>query len=177
MEYELLSKRRIYEELVQKRILKARRAISIATANLKDMHVEHRGGYRSILEPFRKLSSRGVDIRILHASVPSEPYLRSLKQSDLIGDPRFTMRRCVRVHFKCVIVDDSWTFMGSPNFTGAGMGAKGDTRRNFEMGILTRDDEFRADLDGLFNEVWEGRMCENCGRKAHCPVPLEEPDF
>ena len=33
-------------------------------------------------------------------------------------------------------------YFGSANLTGAGMGAKGDTRRNFENGILTDDPAF-----------------------------------
>ena len=177
MEYGFLSNRQIHDELLTARILKARHSLSIATANLKDIHVENRGTYHSILKSFRALASAGVDIRILHASVPSESYLRSLKEHQLIGAENFTMRRCPRVHFKCAIIDDRWSFMGSPNFTGAGIGAKEDTRRNFEAGILTEAPEFRDELMDLFNIVWEGEMCEDCGRKEYCPVPLEEPDF
>ncbi|HUW58163.1 MAG TPA: phospholipase D-like domain-containing protein [Planctomycetota bacterium] len=177
MDYLFLRDVQVYRELVLSHMLEARRSLWIATANLKDMHVEHRSGYRSVLRAFREMVERGVDVRILHAGIPGERYRRSLKDAGLIGVRDFTMRRCVRVHFKCVLVDDDWVFLGSPNLTGAGMGAKSENRRNFEAGVLTRDGALRRHVRTLFLDVWDGRMCETCGRKRSCPVPLEEPDF
>jgi phosphatidylserine/phosphatidylglycerophosphate/cardiolipin synthase-like enzyme len=177
MRQKLLRDAEIYRELVLERMLHAARSLWIATANLKDMHVEHRGSFRSILNVFRTLSGRGVDVRILHGAVPGERYLHSLKDAGLVGAPNFTMKRCPRVHFKCVLVDGTWVFLGSPNLTGAGMGAKSEHRRNFELGILSDDPELRHGVLSLFLDVWTGRLCEPCGRKRLCPVPLEEPDF
>ena len=177
MEARLLKNREIYNVLVLEHMLKVQRSLWIATANLKDMHIEHRRRYRSVLTFFRKLADREVDIRILHGAVPSEHYLHSLKTSELIGRQTFTMRRCPRVHLKCVVGDDAWVFLGSPNLTGAGMGVKSVDRRNFEIGILTHDERLRHSVKALFLDIWEGRACEDCGRKKHCPVPLEEPDF
>ena len=54
-------------------------------------------------------------------------------------------------------------------------GAKGDGKRNFELGIWTTSN---ALIDGVlehFNALWEGRRCDSCRRKEICPVPLEEP--
>ena len=177
MQYRLLQNREIYTTLVREHMLEAKRSLWIATANLKDMHVERGRGYRSVLESFRKLAARGVDVRILHSGVPGERYLHSLRGSGLVEARNFTMRRCVRVHLKCVIIDDEWLFVGSPNLTGAGMGAKSDDRRNFETGILTPDAAMRESMKSLFLEIWQGRACKTCGRKKHCPVPLEEPDL
>ena len=59
--------------------------------------------------------------------------------------------------------------------TGAGLGAKADGKRNFELGVWT---ESPALIDGVleqFNALWEGRRCTSCRRKEVCPVPLEEP--
>jgi phosphatidylserine/phosphatidylglycerophosphate/cardiolipin synthase-like enzyme len=158
-------------------MLTARRSLWIASANLKDMHVEYRRGFRSVLKALGELAGRGVDVRVLHAGVPSERYLHSLKEAALVRREHFTMRRCPRVHMKCVIVDGEWCFLGSPNLTGAGMGAKADHRRNFEIGVLTRDPVLRRGVETLFLDVWDGRACKPCGRKRFCPVPLEEPDF
>ena len=166
----------IYREVVTP-MLEAKRSLWIASANLKDMHVESRRRYRSVLATFREMAKRGVDVRVLHSAVPSERYLHSLKEEAVIGAAHFTMRRCPRVHMKCVIVDGEWCFLGSPNLTGAGMGAKGDTRRNFEVGILSRDPGLRRGVERVFLDVWDGRACKPCGRKRSCPVPLEEPDF
>jgi phosphatidylserine/phosphatidylglycerophosphate/cardiolipin synthase-like enzyme len=177
MKYELLKNAEIYRKVVLDRMLRAERSLWIASANLKDMHVEHRRTFRSVLAVFRDLSDKGVDVRVLHAGVPGDRYLYSLKDAGLIGAPNFTMKRCPRVHFKCVLVDDTWSFLGSPNLTGAGMGAKSDHRSNFELGILSDDAGLRHGLLSLFLDVWSGRMCETCGRKPFCPVPLEEPNF
>jgi len=177
MQYELLANAEIYRKVVLDRMLRAERSLWIASANLKDMHVEHGRSFRSVLRVFRDLSAKGVDVRVLHAAVPGERYLHTLKDAGLIGAPHFTMKRCPRVHFKCVLVDGSSTFLGSPNLTGAGMGAKSEHRRNFELGILSDDSDLRHGVLSLFLDVWTGRMCEACGRKSSCPVPLEQPDF
>ncbi len=176
MDVRFLANADIHREVVAP-MLEAKRSLWIATANLKDMHVASRRGFRSVLASLCEMAKRGVDIRILHSAVPSEAYLHSLKEEGLVGAERFTMRRCPRVHMKCVIVDGEWCFLGSPNFTGAGMGAKGHTRRNFEIGILSRDVGLRRGVERVFLDVWDGRACKPCGRKRSCPVPLEEPDF
>ena len=177
MDYQFLQNAGVYREVILGPVLEAKRSLWIASANVKDMHVEGARRYHSVLKDFRKLADRGVDVRVLHAGIPGERYRHSLKEAELIGAANFTMRRCPRVHFKCVLVDADWVFLGSPNLTGAGMGAKSESRRNFEAGILTRDATLREHMTRLFLDVWEGRMCEPCGRKKSCPVPLEEPDF
>ena len=56
----------------------------------------------------------------------------------------------------------------------AGLGGKGEARRNFETGIWTSTPELVDRLNMLFDRIWYGEACEGCGRKAVCPVPLEE---
>ena len=41
------------------------------------------------------------------------------------------------MHMKVVIVDGRFAYVGSANLTGAGLGAKSPTRRNFEAGYTT----------------------------------------
>jgi hypothetical protein len=68
-------------------------------------------------------------------------------------------------------------YLGSANLTGAGLGAKGAEKRNFEMGVWT---EAAALIEGVmeqFNGLWEGERCRRCRRKDVCPVPLEEPEL
>ena len=167
-----------FQRVVRRGICSARTSVDILTADFKAMLVpdEARGGgrraARSIVEVFRKLAERGVEIRLLHAGTPSSAALRELKQS-LPGN--LTIRRCPRLHTKTVVVDARGMYLGSANLTGAGLGAKADGRRNFEMGVWT---ESPAMIDAVlerFNELWEGRQCAACKRKDVCPVPLEEP--
>jgi phosphatidylserine/phosphatidylglycerophosphate/cardiolipin synthase-like enzyme len=132
-EIEYLEDEEIYERVVENGILKARKSIWIATANVKDMRVRVNRSYRSITRVLGPAAARGLDIRLLHAGIPSVRFRESLRRID----HPFSMRRCSRVHFKTVILDWSSMFLGSANLTGAGIGAKRNTRRNFEMGIWT----------------------------------------
>src|SRR5438552_3618023 len=78
--------------------------------------------------------TRGVEVRLLHAGVPSAAALLELKE----GLPKnLWIRRCPRLHAKTVIVDARGMYLGSANLTGAGLGAKADGRRNFEWGVWT----------------------------------------
>jgi len=88
---------------------------------------------------------------------------------------RIRVRRCPRLHAKAVIVDCEAMYLGSANLTGAGLGAKSDARRNFELGVWTRSPALIDAVLESFNALWEGRHCEACGRRDTCPVPLEEP--
>ena len=164
-----------HRRVVIEGILRATVSLDIATADFKAMLVPQAGSSRravSIVEVFRRLALRGVEIRLLHAGTPSAPALAELKKS-LPGN--LTIRRCPRLHAKTVIVDSRAMYLGSANLTGAGLGAKADGKRNFEMGIWT---ESAALIDAVmeqFNTLWEGHRCTSCRRKDVCPVPLEEP--
>ncbi len=82
-----------------------------------------------------------------------------------------------RLHAKAVVIDCRRMYLGSANLTGAGLGAKADGRRNFELGIWTESPPL---IDGVleqFNALWEGHRCKTCKRKDVCPVPLEEPEL
>lgn len=178
---ELLADRRHYDEVVLKAILAARVSIWIGTANLKDVHVEapigsvarSRGRYVSLLEHFQGLVQRGVEIRILHGALPSGPFRASLaKQRGLLGQ-RFELRHCPRVHLKLIVVDGAYLYLGSANFTGAGLGAKGEGRRNFEMGVVLEDDLLIDAAQARFDRIWSGRECGACKLRSACPKPLD----
>jgi phosphatidylserine/phosphatidylglycerophosphate/cardiolipin synthase-like enzyme len=163
-----------FRRIVREGILNARVSVDVMTADFKAMLVPEPGKRRapSIVDVFRKLAERGVEIRLLHAGVPSAAALQDLRRALPVG---VTIRRCPRLHAKAVIIDCRAMYLGSANLTGAGLGAKADGKRNFEMGVWTQSP---ALIDGVleeFNALWEGRECEGCRRKDVCPVPLEEP--
>jgi phosphatidylserine/phosphatidylglycerophosphate/cardiolipin synthase-like enzyme len=81
------------------------------------------------------------------------------------------------VHAKAVIADGRWMYLGSANLTGAGLGAKSARRRNFEAGICTDDLTLIDPVLDMLDSIWSGAQCDGCGRKDHCPVPLEEPNL
>ena len=163
-----------FHRVVRTGICQATTSLDIATADFKAMLVPQAGTRRapSIVQVLRNLADRGVEIRLLHAGTPSAPALRELRKALPKG---LTIRRCPRLHAKAVVVDCRAMYLGSANLTGAGLGAKADGRRNFELGIWT---ESPALIDGVleqFNTIWEGHACATCKRKDVCPVPLEEP--
>ena len=175
-EVELVVDQQHFQRIVRDGILRAKVSLDISTADFKAMLIPTAGSASreapSIVQVFRRLAARGVEIRLLHAGTPSAAALRELKQALPQG---LTIRRCPRLHAKAVIVDCRAMYLGSANLTGAGLGAKADGRRNFEIGVWT---ESPALIDGVleqFNALWEGRRCDACRRKDVCPVPLEEP--
>jgi phosphatidylserine/phosphatidylglycerophosphate/cardiolipin synthase-like enzyme len=173
---------RAHYEHVTLAIAKARTSVWIATANVKQLMTEApvgtrdraRGRYVPILDTIQSLCDRGVQVRLLHATPPSRPFREELAaRAHRLTAPRFQMRACPRVHMKMIAVDGALLYLGSANFTGAGLGAKGDGRRNFELGVLT-DDEWLLDAaQARFDLVWRGGECGACKLRRECPAPID----
>ena len=184
----LVAGRGHYESVV-KAAMNAERSLWIATANLKELMVEderarpgkrravgRQGEYRSVLAVFEELVARGVEIRILHASEPSRPFREELRRRPSLRRPgrgSFSLHLCPRVHFKAVIVDGTMLYLGSANWTGAGLGAKGEGRRNFEVGLCSRDDLLLDEVQAYFDAIWRGAECASCKLRSVCPRPLD----
>jgi hypothetical protein len=79
---------------------------------------------------------------------------------------------CPRVHLKTVIVDGELLYLGSANWTGAGLGAKGDARRNFELGVLSDDEQLLDQVQAFFDWIWNGKPCSGCRLRSVCEAPL-----
>jgi phosphatidylserine/phosphatidylglycerophosphate/cardiolipin synthase-like enzyme len=178
-EAELVVDGQHYHRIVRDGILAARVSLDVMTADFKAMLVPAAGGAGviggrapSIVQVFRRLAEKGVEIRLLHAGTPSSAALRELRRALPRG---LTIRRCPRLHAKAVVIDCRAMYLGSANLTGAGLGAKADGRRNFEMGIWTQSPAMIDAVLDQFNALWEGRQCASCRRKDVCPMPLEEP--
>jgi len=174
-----------HEHLVTKAIASANVSVWIATANLKTMLVEApigsraraRGRYVSFFETLDDLARRGIDVCVLHASPPSGPLARELVRlgTKRGREPGVKMRRCPRVHLKMIAIDGRLLYLGSANLTGAGLGAKGDGRRNFEMGIVTDSEAMLDAAQERFDRIWRGRECGSCKLRSQCDAPLDAP--
>jgi phosphatidylserine/phosphatidylglycerophosphate/cardiolipin synthase-like enzyme len=179
----LVADRAHYDEVILRLVTQARVSLWIGTANLKDLHVEAsvgtaaraRGRYVSILQTFEALAARGVELRILHGALPSRPFREALAKRRALARGALAMRHCPRVHLKVIAVDGRALYLGSANFTGAGLGAKGEGRRNFEMGILTDDEGMLDAAQERFEQIWSGKECGGCKLRAVCPRPLDLP--
>ena len=162
----------LYSHVVQQRMLKAKTSIWISTANVKAMMVEQAGSFVPLVEALAGLARRGVETRLLHAEKPSRPFLAALEQHARALGKRLEMRVCPRVHFKLVLVDGNWAYLGSANLTGAGLGAKDQNRRTFEVGFGTDDSDVIDHASALFMSIWDGAECAQCKLYDLCPKPL-----
>jgi len=168
-----------YDEVIERIIRRAKVSIWISTANLKDVHVEARigtrarakGRFESLFDELGDMSRRGLDVRVLHAGPPSRALTARLGARGKATD--VALRRCIRVHMKMIAVDGAQLYVGSANFTGAGLGAKAEGRRNFEAGILTDDELMLDTMQATFDEIWSGRACAGCKLRAECPKPID----
>lgn len=151
----------------------SRHSLVISTADVKDLHVPRaRGqGADSLLDLLARRAGEGLAVRILHSAIPSRPVREKIQQA---GPGRLILRRCIRVHAKALIADGRWMYLGSANLTGAGLGAKSPRRRNFEAGICTDQLGLIDPVGDMIEEIWAGRRCGSCDRRAHCPEALEE---
>jgi phosphatidylserine/phosphatidylglycerophosphate/cardiolipin synthase-like enzyme len=170
IEAELLSGSALYREVILDKLRHARESAWIATANLKDMHVEG----ESVVKVFSQLAGRGVQLRVLHAELPSRPFRASFEKQRKLQQT-MELRICPRVHFKAVLIDSAWVYLGSANLTGAGLGAKAESKRNFELGFVTEDFDTIDRAKALFEAVWSGAECAACRLRRICPDPIAPP--
>lgn len=169
-----LSGRALHEEVVREGVLAAKRSVWIATANLKELYVEGHGlrrRYRSIVQSFAELAELGVDLRILHATPPSRRFRAAFDRRANLVQGGLKLKHCPRVHMKAVIIDGERLYLGSANLTGAGLGAKGDDRRNFELGFVTEEPRLLDEVQQIFDELWRGDPCAGCALRELCPDP------
>jgi phosphatidylserine/phosphatidylglycerophosphate/cardiolipin synthase-like enzyme len=157
----------IYEKVICERIPRAKKFLWLATSDLKDLYVDKLGKMVPFLEVLSDLIKRSVEIRLVHAKEPGPAFRKDFdRYKNLIGGMERIL--CPRVHFKSVVVDGEFAYSGSANLTGAGMGAKGKTRRNFESGFITTDPGLIEKIMGQYDEIWRGGHCKGCGRKRFC---------
>ncbi len=170
---EWLSGRELYRAVITEGVLRAERSIWIATANLKDLYVPGAGRrYRPILDEFSRLARDGVQIRVIHAELPSRSFRETFDSLLALVDGGLELQICPRSHWKLVIVDGTLGYTGSANFTGAGLGAKSEANRNLELGAVGREPAFVAMLEQRFDAFWMGEHCDGCGRRELCPDPI-----
>lgn len=173
VQLELLEGEALYRRVVLEKLRAARESVLIATANVKAMLVELPGGaFKPVADLFAQLSKRGVELRLLHAELPSRPFRAAFDKHQRLTSGGLALKICPRVHFKAVVIDGAWAYLGSANLTGAGLGARGADVRNFELGVVTEDFETIDAVTSLFDAVWSGAPCRTCRLHDVCPDPI-----
>lgn len=164
---EFITDSRIYEKVICEHIPKAGKFLWLATADLKDLHVDKHGKMVPFLEVLSDLVTKKVEIRLLHAKEPGQAFRRDFdRYRNLINGIERIL--CPRVHLKSVVIDGELAYTGSANLTGAGMGAKSAGKRNFEAGIITDETEIVNKIMEQFDKIWRGEHCKDCKRKRFC---------
>jgi phosphatidylserine/phosphatidylglycerophosphate/cardiolipin synthase-like enzyme len=160
-----------YTKVLQQ-ALSVKRELWIGTADIKDLFIKDGSNSIPFLGILSKLVARKINIRLLHAKEPG-PLFR--KDFDKYPNLAKGLERaiCPRVHFKLFIFDLESAYIGSANLTGAGIGMKSPSRRNFEAGILTNDPDIVESAITQFDTVWRGDHCKNCERKEFCGDRLD----
>ena len=163
----------IYREVLLAEVPLAKQFLWIGTSDLKDLHVAKGKRMVPFLEILSDLLDQGVVVRLIHAKEPGPAFRKDFDRYPNLIEGLERML-CPRIHFKSVVVDGRFAYSGSANLTGAGMGAKGPHRRNFEGGIVTTDPDLLAPIMEQFDSLWIGSHCEKCRRKEYC---LEHGDL
>ena len=104
--------------------------------------------------------------------MPSRPFREAFDKHERLTSGGLGLKICPRVHFKAVLIDGAWLYLGSANLTGAGLGAKHPNRRNFELGFVTEDFDTIDRVSSLFDAVWSGAECRACRLHDVCPDPI-----
>lgn len=149
------------------RVPNVKRSLWIGTADIKDLYV----GDWPFLGILADLISKGREVRLIHAKEPG-PNFREDFDCYPVLFTGLERALCPRVHFKLIILDCKIAYIGSANLTGAGIGMKGTSTRNFEAGILTDDPALVEAAMNQFDSVWAGFKCKDCRRKQYCGDPI-----
>ena len=144
-----------YEDVLS-RVQSVKHMLWIGTADIKDLYVEVVKEKKPFLALIAQLIRRGVDVRLIHAKEPGPNFREDFDKYPVLYD-RLERVLCPRVHFKMLVFDGKGVYVGSANLTGAGIGMKAETARNFEAGILTDNQEIAEKAMNRFDEVWIGK--------------------
>jgi phosphatidylserine/phosphatidylglycerophosphate/cardiolipin synthase-like enzyme len=157
----------IYQRLICTHVPRAERLLWLATADLKDLHVDKNSRMVPFLEVLSDLAGRNVELRLLHAKEPGPAFQRDFDRYRRLLKG-LEMMHCPRVHLKCAVIDGRVAYSGSANLTGAGVGAKNADRRNFESGFITDQPDIIRKIAEHFDGIWRGSHCRTCQRKEYC---------
>ena len=171
---DLLLNEAAYHRVILEAIPAANRFVWIATADLKDLHIEKtKGKFVPFVSLLAELVSAGIEIRLIHAKEPGPRFRKDFdRHPQLIESDNFERVLCPRMHAKIVIIDGKFAYLGSANLTGAGIGSKSPKRRNFEAGIFSDEPKMVRELCEFYDEFWIGGSCDACGHRSSCPDPI-----
>ena len=170
---QLLLNEAIYQRIIVELLPQTTKFLWIITAALKALTVPKGRRFVPLLEVLSDLVDEGVSVRLMHAKEPGPRFREDFdKYPNLIESELFERILCPRIHTKAIIMDGRQAFIGSANLTGAGLGAKGAHKRNFEAGFLTSDSGHIQEIMEWIDQLYLGDLCLKCQRRSICPDPI-----
>ena len=160
-----------YKEVLS-RVQSVKHMLWIGTADIKDLYMEADKEKKPFLALLAQLIRKGVEVRLIHAKEPGPAFREDFDKYPVLYD-RLERVLCPRVHFKMLVFDFQEVYIGSANLTGAGIGMKGEDKRNFEAGILTDEPTIVEQAMNQFDDVWIGKFCKKCKRRDFCHDPIK----
>ena len=151
-----------HKSLITDGLLLAKREVLLSSAIIKDFLVLIDENKRPIKfsDLVRMLVNKGVMFKII--TTPKMKTFYFFQNLADINTHNIEFKFCARMHMKLLIVDSLFAYIGSANFTGAGLGMKGENRRNFEAGVMITNKKEINRLRANFNDIWIGKKCVNC---------------
>ncbi len=152
----------IFKKVIS-RIHKTKTSLIIGTYNLQDIQIEVGGLSTSLSEVLKKLARRGVKVLIILAPFMQRSQFIHTIRNNRLDSGNILIRFCRRMHFKTIISDLQYAYIGTANLSGAGVGMKSIRKRNFELGFVTYNTNVIADIATTFMEIFNGEYCsEKC---------------
>jgi len=167
----------LFEIVISEGLLRAQKTLIIGTYNLQDIRITENHQTTSLSEVLVKLLKRNVQVLIILAAfMQRSHFIQTLQMnaSQLSAFENIRIRFCRRMHFKTIIVDLKYAYIGTANLSGAGVGLKSLRKRNFELGFVTYDTGIIADIASTFMEVFNGKYCTSEGCHFFKNAHLEE---
>jgi hypothetical protein len=157
----------MYDTLFRDSIVKTKHFLWIATADIKNLHIIENGRSRPFLSLLNDFAHRKIEMRLIHAKEPGPSFQNSFDTYPALISA-LEMMQCPRCHLKTLVIDGKWIYFGSANLTGAGMGAKSQDTRNFEIGFISNEPQHTEPVMEQFDQLWTGVHCRSCKRKTYC---------
>ena len=161
-------------EVIRDMIPAAKKELLIATADLKNFtsyYNDDANDRYSFTDELITLSQKGVIIKLIYNRMTSN--FSDEYQSIIQKENNFQLMQCNRNHQKIVMTDREIVYLGSANYTGAGLGGKSVRKRNFETGILVTEHDLINELADNFNKIFTKGYCADCHFNDDCNTFLE----
>lgn len=163
-----------YQEIIQL-LSSAKSSMKIMTADFRFIKLKsslkHDKQIKEGLSFIRYLMERaeqGISVQII-CSDPTNNFMKEYEElCKKMNTDNFQIFFCKRNHAKAVIVDNEIAYIGSANFTKAGVGQGVLSKGNFEVGIITENHEIILSLNSHFSNIIKGDYCEKCHRAMTC---------